>query len=326
MSKSLPFVLSLGMAGLVAAMLPHAAAVAEENYPTRPITLVIGFPPGGGADHVGRVYANSLAKELGQSVVVENRPGAGSTIGASLAARADADGYTLYLGNSSVMGSDTALYKVDYTPDSFVPVAQLTTGPMVLIANADTGIKSVQDLLDRAKKDPGGINVASSGNGVITHLAAVEFMELTGVDLMHIPYKGGAPATQSVAAGDTDISFATAPSAKAIIETGKVVGLAVTSAEKSKLLEYPPISETVPGYDVSNWWGVFAPAGTPDGVVQKLFEATKVVLADDQVKTSLEAGYEEVTPSASSADFNTFARDEGQKGLRLANASVSTAN
>lgn len=326
MNKSVRSVLSLGLAGLAAAMLPHATALADANYPTKPITLVIGFPPGGGADHVGRVYANSLSKQLGQTVVVENRPGAGSTIGAGTAARANPDGYTLYLGNASVMGSDAALYKVDYTPDSFVPVAQLTTGPMVLIANAGTGITSVQDLLDRARKDPGGINVASSGNGVITHLAAVEFMALTGVDLMHIPYKGGAPATQSVAAGDTDISFATAPSAKAIIETGKVVGLAVTSAEKSKLLEYPPISDTVSGYDVSNWWGVFVPRGTPDSVIERLFEATSVVLADEQVRSSLEAGYEEVTPSGSTAEFGAFARAEGEKGLRLATASVDTAN
>lgn len=324
--KPVRSVISLCLAALATAVLPHTAAVAEVNFPTKPITLVIGFPPGGGADHVGRVYANSISKILGQPVVVENRPGAGSTIGASIAARAKPDGYTMYLGNSSVMGSDTALYKVDYTPDSFIPVAQLTTGPMVLIANANLGIKSVQELLERAKKDPGGLNVASSGNGVITHLAAVEFMEIADVDFMHIPFKGGAPATQSVAAGDTDISFATAPSAKAIIETGKVIGLAVTSASKSKLLDYPPISETVPGYDVSNWWGVFVPKGTPGAIIEKLFTATNEVLADPQVRTSLEAGYEEVTPSKSVAEFNTFARDEGQKGLRLATASIETAN
>lgn len=326
MYRSVRSVLSVGVAGLLAAMVPHAAAVADASYPSKPITLVIGFPPGGGADHVGRVYANAVSKALGQPVVVENRPGAGSTIGAGVAARANPDGYTLYLGNSSVMGSDTALYKVEYTPDHFVPVAQLTTGPMVLIANAALGIKSVQDLVDRAKKKPGSINVASSGNGVITHLAAVEFMSKAGVDLMHIPFKGGAPATQSVAAGDTDISFATAPSAKAIIETGKVIGLAVTSGTRSKLLEYPPVAETVPGYDVSNWWGVFAPRGTPESVIAKLFEATNAVLADTQVRASLEAGYEEVTPSTSVAEFQKFARAEGDKGLRLAKASVSTAN
>ncbi|WP_167670931.1 Bug family tripartite tricarboxylate transporter substrate binding protein [Allopusillimonas ginsengisoli] len=303
-----------------------AGAQASESYPAKPITLVIGFPPGGGADHVGRVYANSLSKLLKQPVVVENRPGAGSTIGANQVARAAPDGYTLYLGNSSVMGSDSVLYKVDYTPDDFVPIAQLTTGPMVLIANASLGLKSVQDLIDRARKDPGKFNVASSGNGVITHLAAVEFMGLAKVDFMHIPFKGGAAATQSVAAGDTDISFATAPSARAVIDTGKVVGLAVTSAQPSKLVAYPPIAQTVPGYDLSNWWGIYAPKGTPKTAIEVLFKATNQVLSDKEVQKSLEAGYEEVTPSQSTAAFETFAHQEGAKGLRLAKESTSSAN
>src|SRR5690606_3531250 len=171
-------------------------------------TMVSGTPEDGGAEQVVLDTATDMPKQLGHPDVDENRPGAGSTIGASLAARAAPDGYTLYLGNSSVMGSDSVLYKVDYTPDDFVPIAQLTTGPMVLIANSSLGLKSVQDLIDRARKDPGKFNVASSGNGVITHLAAVEFMGLAKVDFMHIPFKGGAAATQSVAAGDTDISFA----------------------------------------------------------------------------------------------------------------------
>ncbi len=301
-------------------------AQASAPYPAKPITLIIGFPPGGGADHVGRVYANSLSALLKQPVVVENRPGAGSTIGASQVARAAPDGYTLYLGNSSVMGSDSVLYKVDYTAADFVPIAQLTTGPMVLIANADLGIKSVQDLIDRARKHPGKLNVASSGNGVITHLAAVEFMGLAKVDFMHIPFKGGAAATQSVAAGDTDISFATAPSARAVIDTGKVVGLAVTSAKSSSLVSYPPISQTVPGYDLSNWWGIYAPKGTPQSALDVLFRATNQVLAEPDVQKSLASGYEEVTPSASQAAFDAFAHQEGAKGLRLARESTASAN
>lgn len=316
-------------AGCALALMSGSLAVpvlAASNYPTKPITLVVGFPPGGGADHVGRVYANNLAKVLGQPVVVENRPGAGSTIGASFVARAAADGYTLYLGNASVMGSDSALYKVDYTADNFIPVAQLTTGPMVLIVNSGLGINSVKDLLDRARDQPGKLNVASSGNGVITHLAAVEFMGLTGAKFMHIPFKGGAAATQSVAAGDTDLSFATAASAKAAIETGKARALAVTSAQPSKLLPYPTIAATVPGYDVSNWWGIFAPRGTPPAVVQTLFEATNKVLEQPEVRQTMEAGYEEVTPSESAPAFAAFAHKEGAKGLRLAKESTTTAN
>src|SRR5690606_10612208 len=129
-----------------------------------------GFPPGGGADSVGRVYANALSKILKQPVVVENKPGAGSTIAAGLVAKAKPDGYTLYLGNASVMGSDTALYKVSYTPEDFMPVARLTISPMILIASKKSGIESVADLLQKARQSPGKINVASSGNGVITHL------------------------------------------------------------------------------------------------------------------------------------------------------------
>ncbi|MYN11861.1 tripartite tricarboxylate transporter substrate binding protein [Pusillimonas sp. TS35] len=318
--------LGMALATGIACGLPATSAHAAPAYPAKPITLIIGFPPGGGADHVGRVYANALSKVLQQPVVVENRPGAGSTIGASHAARAAADGYTLYLGNSSVMGSDSVLYKVDYSADSFVPVAQLTTGPMVLIANAKLGIRTVQDLLDRARKAPGKLNMASSGNGVITHLAGVSFMELAGVQFMHVPFKGGAAATQSVAAGDTDISFATAPSAKAVIDSGKVVGIAVTSANRSSLVDYPPIAETVAKYDLANWWGIFAPKGTPQSVVETLFAATNKVLADPAVRKSLESGYEEVTPSASSTAFVEFARREGAEGLRLAKKSVETAN
>lgn len=303
-----------------------ATAQPAGDYPSKPITLVIGFPPGGGADQVGRVYANSLSKVLGQPVVVENRPGAGSTIGASRVARAPADGYTVYLGNSSVMGSDSALYKVDYTADDFEPVAQLTTGPLVLIAHTNSGIKSVEDLLERTRNQPGKLNVASSGNGVVTHFAAVEFMQLTGAKLMHIPFKGGAAATQSVAAGDTDISFATAPSARAVIDTGRAVGLGVTSGKPSSLLPYPPIAKTVPGYDLSNWWGIFAPKGTPQPIVQKLFDATNEALVQPGVKQGMESGYEQVTPSASPAAFAKFAREEGDKGLRLAKESLSTTN
>jgi len=317
---------TVGCALMVAGGLLVTSTQAAPAYPTKPITLVIGFPPGGGADHVGRAYANSLAKVLGQPIVVENRPGAGSTIGASTAARAAPDGYTLYLGNSSVMGSDNALYKVDYTADSFVPVAQLTTGPMVLIVNSALNIDSVQALLDRAREQPGKLNVASSGNGVITHLAAVEFMGLTGAKFMHIPFKGGAAATQSVAAGDTDISFATAPSAKAVIDTGKAKALAVTSGQPSKLLPYPTVAATVPGYDMSSWWGIYAPRGTPQAVVQTLFDATNKVLAQPEVRQAMEAGYDEVTPSASVAAFSEFAHKEGAKGLRLAQESTATAN
>ncbi|CAB3852462.1 hypothetical protein LMG1861_01881 [Achromobacter piechaudii] len=300
----------------------HAAA----PYPAKPVSLVVGFPPGGGADQVARIFANALSTELATPVIVENRPGAGSTIAASSVARSNADGYTLYLGNASVMGSDSALYKVDYKPDDFIPVAQLTLSPLVLITNSQLGLNNVQQLIDRAKKQPGAINVASSGNGIVTHLAAVEFMKLTGVNLMHIPFKGGVAAVQSVAAGDTDISFATASSARAAIESGKVTALAVTSADASPLMPYPPIANTVSGYELTNWWGIFVPKDTPPNVLKILFHASNVVLANSEVQQSLAASFEQVTPSGSLEEFSNFARSEGKKGLRLATESMATAN
>jgi tripartite-type tricarboxylate transporter receptor subunit TctC len=314
------------IAGL--AMCAAVTVSAEPAYPTKPITLILGFPPGGGADSVGRVYANALSNILKQPVVVENRPGAGATIAAGMVAKAKPDGYTLYLGNASVMGSDTALYDVSYTPADFTPVARLTSSPMILIASKKSGISSVQDLLDKARKAPGTINVASSGNGVITHLGAVEFMELSKTQLMHIPFKGGAAATQSVAAGETDISFATAPSARTAIDTGKAIGLGITSAKPSALIgQYQPISDLgLPGYHIANWWGIFTPKGTPAEVVDILFKASNEVLQDSAVKKSFATVYEEVAPSDSVEEFARFAKQEGEQGLRLAKLSRATAN
>ncbi|HUH61200.1 MAG TPA: tripartite tricarboxylate transporter substrate-binding protein [Candidimonas sp.] len=305
-----------------------ALAYGAESYPTKPITLMIGFPPGGGADNVGRVYANNLSQLLKQPVVVENRPGAGSTIAAGRAAKSKGDGYTLYLGNASVMGSDSVLYDVDYTADSFMPVARLTVAPMILIASKKSGIASVEDLLQRARKAPGTINVASSGNGVITHLAAVEFMGVSNTQFMHIPFKGGAPATQSVAAGDTEISFATAPSARTAIDTGKAIGLGVTTMKPSKLIpQYQPIADLgVPGYNIANWWGIFVPKGTPSNVIDVLFKASNQVLATKEVQDTFAGMYEEAAPAQSVAEFVEFARKEGEQGLRLAKASRETSN
>ncbi len=313
---------------IAASLLAVNTTVQAAGYPDKPISLAIGFPPGGGADNVARVYADHLAKTLKQPVIVENRPGAGSTIAAAHVARAKPDGYTIFMGNSSVMGSDNVLYKVAYTPDSFIPVSRLTTSPMILIASKKSGIGSVQDLLEKSQKEPGKLTFASSGNGVITHLAGVEFLRLSGRKLLHVPFKGGAPATQSVAAGDTDISFATAPSAKAMIDTGKVKGLAITSKTPSSVIsQYKPIDQSgLKGYDITNWWGIFVPAGTPRSVIETLFAATGKVLAEPAVKKNLTANFEEVNPSASQEEFVQFARTEGKLGLDLARESLQTKN
>lgn len=175
------------------ALLAPTAVFAQDAYPSKPLRLVIGFPPGGAADTIARVYADGLSKELKQTVIVDNRPGAGTTIAADYVAKSPGDGYTLYIGGASLMGGDNALYKnLRYTSADFLPVTQLTTAPLLLVAGKASGIKSTGDLLQKARQQPGALNYSSSGNGVITHLAGVHFAKLANISMTHVPYKGGA--------------------------------------------------------------------------------------------------------------------------------------
>lgn len=299
------------------------AASANDTYPNRPVTIVVGFPPGGSADNVARIFADGLSKEIKQPVLVENRPGAGTTIGASRVARAEPDGYTVYVGTASVMGGDQKLYKVDYTPSDFVPVSRLTVAPLLLIASSQTGMSSVSDLIAAAKAKPGELNYSSSGSGVITHLAGVQFARMAGIKMMHVPYKGGAPSVQAVSAGDVQLSFATVSSALAGIGGDRAKAIGVTSAERSPLLkDIPSIAEQgVKGYDITSWFGLFLPAKTPDAIVQRLFDATKKTLADNDIKSKLAHAAEEVSTSESPAEFKEFAIREGKVYVDLIVAS-----
>ncbi|MGY2488351.1 Bug family tripartite tricarboxylate transporter substrate binding protein [Cupriavidus sp. CP313] len=298
-----------------------AGAATQTNYPTKPIRIVIGFPAGGGADNTARLYGDALSKELDQPVIVDNKPGAGTTIAAAAVAKALADGYTLYIATASVMGGDKVLYKnIKYEASDFVPITRLVTAPIILGVNKGTGIKSVSDLVARAKARPGALNYSSSGNGVITHLAGVHFSNLAGVQMTHVPYKGGAPSAQAVAAGDVQLTFATAPSIKPMIDTGKVVPIAVTSALRSPANpNYPTIAEGgVKGYELSAWYGLFAPANTPPEIVNKLFAATSKVMANPELKKKFLAQGDEVATSTSVAEFKEYARHEGELGVKLA--------
>lgn len=295
-------------------------AHAEGAYPSKPIRIVIGFPAGGGADNTARLYGDALSRELGQPVIIDNKPGAGTTIAAETVAKAAPDGYTLYIATASVMGSDKVLYKnIKYEPADFAPITRLVAAPLVLAVNKDTGIKSVADLIQRARARPGGLNYSSSGNGVITHLAGVHFCKLANVQMTHVPYKGGAPSAQAVAAGDVQLTFATAPSIKPMIDTGKVIPLAVTSAHRSPANpDYPTIAEGgVKGYDLSAWYGLFAPAKTPPEIIDKLFAATAKVMANPDLKKKFLAQGDEVAPSASVAEFREYAAREGKIGIDL---------
>jgi len=295
-------------------------ALAQDAFPNKPIRLVIGFPPGGAADTIARIYGEGLAKELKQPVIVDNRPGAGTTIAADYVAKSPADGYTLYIGGASLMGGDNALYKnLRYTPADFTPVTQLTTAPLLLVAGKNSGIKSTGELLQKARQSPGALNYSSSGNGVVTHLAAVHFARLANVSMTHVPYKGGAQSGQAVAAGDAQLSFATPASVQPLIDAGKLLPIAVTSAKRSAVMpNYPTIAESgVPGYELNNWYGLFVAKGTPPALVQQLFAASARVLREPSIQKQLAGRGEEAAPSASPDAFKTFAAREGKLDVEL---------
>jgi tripartite-type tricarboxylate transporter receptor subunit TctC len=305
------------------------SALANPGYPQKPIRLVVGFPPGGGADNVARIYAEGLSRVLGQQVIVDNRPGAGTTIAADYVAKSAPDGYTLYLGSASLMGGDQALYKsLKYGPQDFSPVIQLTVSPLLLAVSKKSGITSVAALVQKASASPNAINYASSGNGVITHLAGVEFSRLAGVKMTHVPYKGGAPATQAVASGDADVIFATASSVQPMIDAGRVVPLAVTTEKRFSLLpSYPSVAESgVKGFNVSVWYGVFVPRSVPQDIQDKLFAASQQVMRDPTIKSRLASRGEEAAPSKSQAEFKAFAAAEGKVAEALVLRSGATVD
>lgn len=221
---------------LVAALAAASCTVAlAQGYPSRPITLVVGFPPGGGADAVARIVTDKLGKVLGQPVVVDNKPGAGTTLASDIVARAPADGYTLLLGSANLYGSDQLLYKsakYDGVKD-FTPISRWAVSPMLLAVRQGFPEQSVQGLIDLARKTPGKLTYSSSGTGVITHLAGLSFTQATAIDMLHVPYKGGAPSLQAVGAGDVDMTFGSPPSVLPLAQANKLRMLAVTTAERS---------------------------------------------------------------------------------------------
>lgn len=313
---------------LAVALVTQATFAAAQAWPAKPIRLIIGFPPGGGADGVARPIAEALSKELGQPVIVDNRPGAGTTLAASAAASAAPDGYTLFMHNSSIYGSLQAVFK-DYRfqPRDFTPISRWTTGPLVVAVPSTLPVKTLEELIAMARAQPGKLNYASSGVGGGTHLPGLLFVNAAKLDMVHVPYKGGAPALQGVASGETQVTFATPPSALPLVRAGKLKLLAVTTPQRSKLFpELPTVAESgVPGYDYPFWFGLFGPAGLPEAVVARLFEASRKVLTDPELVKRLEASGNEATPSTSVSEFRTWAAKDGALNAELTIASGAKA-
>jgi tripartite-type tricarboxylate transporter receptor subunit TctC len=293
---------------------------AAQAYPAKPIRLLIGFAPGGAADFVARAMSDSMSKALGQPVVVENRPGAGSSIAADMVAKSPPDGYTILIASPSSISVNPALNpKLTYTARDLAPVTKLTSSPLVIAANPGTGINSVQDVIARAKKEPGKLNYATSGNGSAPHLGAALFSQVAGVQMQHIPFKGGAPAIQSVVAGDTQLTFGTPPSVLPMIQAGRLKGLAVTKRERTPLVPgIPGMAEAgLPEYGIEFWYGLFVPAGTPAPIIRKLFDASMASMEQPQVKAALAREGTEVDVSKSSEDFAAFLEKDAKLWVKL---------
>ena len=295
------------------------AAQAQAWPAARPIRLVIGFAPGGAADYVARTISEPLAKALGQSVVVENRAGAGSSLAADFVSMAPADGYTLLIASPSSVSVNPALNpKLAYMKD-LAPLTLLTSSPLVLAVNPASGIQSMRELIATAKAKPGVLNYSTSGNGSAPHLGAAHFSAVAGVDMVHIPYKGGAPAIAAVVAGDAQLTFGTPPSVLPMVQAGRLKALAVTSPNGSALVPNVPgtIEAGLPSYSLSFWYGFFVPAGTPVDISKKLFEATQTVMQRADVKAALAREGAEVAMSKSAEDFASFLVDDNRFWSRL---------
>jgi tripartite-type tricarboxylate transporter receptor subunit TctC len=253
--------------------------------------------------------SDAMGRALGQTVVVDNKPGAGSSLAAEATARAAPDGYTVLLASPSSISVNPALNpRLAYKFSELQPVLKVTSSPLVIAAHNASNIKSVKELVAAARKAPGAINYATSGIGSAPHLGAALFSQIAGVQLFHVPFKGGAPAVQSVVAGDTQVTFATPPSVLELIKAGRLRGLATTSRERSPLVPDLPgmVEAGLPDYAIEFWYGLFVPAGTPPAIVARLFAAATAAMREPSVRQALQRDGTEVDLSASTEQFAAF--------------------
>ena len=300
----------------IAAIFPMTTAA--QSYPIKPVRLIVPFPPGGSNDVVGRMIAVQLSARLDKAVIVENQGGAGGLIGTEMAARSQPDGYTLLL-ISVAYAFIPAIYKLPYDPaTAFTPVAILGAGPVVIAVTSKLPANSVKELIALAKEKPGELNYATAGVGSFQHLASELFKLQAGVDIVHIPFKGGGPAMMDVIAGNTQIAIGSLVQMLPQIKAGKLKALGVGSANRiAALPDLPTISEAgVPGYEVTNWWGIVVPAGTPRSIIDRLHKDLTAVIASTETKKRFES--EGAEPLSMSPDeFGRFIAAETVKWARV---------
>ena len=306
------------MAAAFASLL--AASVAAQDYPTKPIRMIIPFPPGGGSDVTGRVMATALSERLGRQVIVDNRAGAGGVIGSELAANAPRDGYTLLMVSlAHVVNPWLYDLKGRYHPiKSFTPIAIIAGSPVVLVVNPSVPVNSVADLVALAKKQPGRLQYASAGVGSVTHLAAELFKYTAKIDMLHVPFKGAGPATLDVVGGHTNLLFGGLLATVPQVRSGKLRALGVGSLKRNPILpDVPSIAEAgVPGYETVNWFGVVAPAGTSAAIIERLHREVTAVQGLPDVQRQFDADGATVL-RMSPARFGTYMVSDMNKWERV---------
>ena len=280
------------------------AGGAQPAYPTQPIKIIVPFAPGGGSDFIARFIADKLTKSLGQTVLVDNRPGAGGLLGIELGVKAPADGYTFILIASSY-SVNPSIFKLKFDPiTDITPVAQISQGPMVLLANPKLGVKTVKELIERAKAKPGEITFASAGLGSVTHMAGEYFASTAKIKMTHVPYKGTAPALTDTISGQTNVFFSSPASAHAHVDAGKLVALGVTTSKRATgatFSKVPTIAEAgLAGYEAVLWHGLIAPKGVPKAIVDRINKEVAAALANKEAVEKLET--DGVAPAGGSAD------------------------
>ena len=314
---------------ILAAALATATPAIAQNYPAKPVRLIVPFPAGGGSDVIGRIIAQKLTDRLGQQVIVDNRAGAGGSIGTEAAVRSAPDGYTTVLASTSEIAINPALYsRLSYdTVKDLAPVAMIASTPMVVITHPSLPVKVVKDLIALATAKPGAINVASAGTGTITHLSGELFRALTNVTWTHVPYKGAPPALTDLASGEVQVMFSSLPAAMAFIKINRVRPIAVsTKTRAASLPDVPTVMESgVPGYDVEYWYGIFAPAATPKEPLARL--ADEIAQSLKQQDTINGLANQGATPgNLAPAQFADFVKAEVGKWGKVVRASGAKAD
>lgn len=311
----------LHLAACVAALPAVSRFAWAQAYPSRPVRLIVGFAPGGGNDIVARLMGQWLSERLGQSFVVENRPGAGTNIATEAVVNAPPDGHTLLLAGLPNASNASLFSKLNFNfIRDITPVAGIIRIPNVILVNPSVPAKTVPEFIAYAKANPGKLNMASAGIGSGSHLAGELFKTMASVNLVHVPYRGNGPALTSLLGGHAEVLFATPPSSIEYIRTGKLHGLAVTSAMRSEALpDVPIVGEFIPGYEMSAWYGMGAPKGTPAEVIDKINQEINAGLADTKMKARL-ADLGGIAIAGSPVDFGKLIAEDTEKWAKLIRA------